>query len=381
MYKALKLAAVLVAAAFASACGAKAKGPPAPPPPQVSVAAPLQEVVTDWDDFSGRFESPQRVDVRARASGYVQSVHFRDGQVVRKGQLLFTLDPRQAQAALASARAQAQQARSELGRAEKLLEKGFLAREAYESKRAAADIANAAVRARELDVEFTRVTAPITGIISDRRVDVGNLVAGGTSAADVLTTIVAVSPIHFSFEASEAQMLKYQRGGGSTGGSRVQVRLQDEADYRWNGRIDFSDSGVDGGSGAVRMRAVIDNPSGFLRPGMFGRARMESPVSYPAFLVPEDAIVADGARKVVYVIGAGNTVQAKPVVTGPLSNGLRVIRSGVAPTDRVIVNGVQRARPGQKVTPKPGAIVRKVDAPSAAPPVDAAPASTATVGR
>jgi len=351
----------------------------APPPPQVSVAKPLQETVVDWSDFVGRFEAPSTVEVRARAGGFIQGVHFKDGQYVRKGQLLFTLDPRQAQAALASAQAQAAQARGELGRAEALVATQAISRELYESRKANSLVAEANVRARQLDVEFTRVVAPISGTVSDRRVDPGNVIAGGTSAGDVLTTIVATSPIYFTFDASEAQLLATQRAG-SRGGAILQVRLQDESEYRWNGTVDFSDNAIDGTSGTVRMRAVVPNPNNFLKPGMFGHARLEGAAPYLALLVPDTAIASDAARKVVYVANADGSVAVKPVVLGPLSGGLRVIRSGVAPTDNVIVNGIQRVQqPGVKVQAKPVTITHPKAAPvGQAPAASTAPASIAT---
>lgn len=343
----------------------------------VSVATPLREKVVDWDEFTGRFEAVEQVEVRARAGGYLQAVHFRDGQYVRKGQLLFTLDPRPAQAQLAAAQAQAAQARGEAARAETLLAAQAISREEFEAKRAAALVAEAAVRARRLDLEFTRVTAPASGVVSDRRVDPGNVIAGGTSAADVLTTIVSTSPIHFVFDASESQLLKYQRQAGERG-SRVQVRLQDEADYRWNGAIDFSDNALNDSTGAIRMRATVANPDGFLKPGMFGRARVEGSGAYEALLIPDGAVVADGARKVAYVVTKDGTVQPKPLQLGPVSGGLRVVRSGLRPDDRVIVNGVQRARPGEKVQARNVAITRPA---KAAPPTvttSAPPAASAT---
>ncbi len=331
------------------------------PAPQVSVATPLRQSVVDWDDFTGRFEAPERVDVRARAGGYLQSANFREGQFVQKGQLLFQLDPRPAQAQLSAARAQAQLAASDLVRAESLLKAQAISREEYDSKRAANEVAQASVRARALDLEFTRVTAPVSGVVSDRRVDPGNVISGGGSGADVLTTIVSTTPIHFVFDASEAQLLKNQRQTGK--GGKVQIRLQDEADYRWTGQIDFTDNSLDNASGAVRMRAVVSNPNGFLKPGMFGKAKVEGGQAYDAMLVPEDAIVADGARKAVNVVAADGSVTMKPVTLGPLSQGLRVIRTGVLPDDKIIVNGSARMMmPGQKVkatlvkiTPKAGA--------------------------
>jgi RND family efflux transporter MFP subunit len=342
--------ATAAAALVLAGCGKK-DGPPQMPPPEVSVATPLRQSVVDWDDFTGRFEAPENVEVRARAGGYLQASHFREGQFVKKGQLLFTLDPRPAEAALAAARAQAKQAAADMSRADSLLKVQAISREEYDSKRSAIEVAQATVRARELDLEFTRVTAPTSGVVSDRRVDPGNVISGGASSADVLTTIVSTSPIHFVFDASEAQLLKEQRQSGK--GGRVQIRLQDEGEYRWNGVIDFTDNALDNGSGAVRMRAVVQNPNGFLKPGMYGKAKVEGGQAYDALLVPEDAIVADGARKAVNVVAADGSVTMKTVTLGPVSQGLRVIRTGVRPDDRVIVNGgVRLMAPGQKVNAK-----------------------------
>jgi RND family efflux transporter MFP subunit len=352
--------ATAAAALVLAGCG-KPQAPQQMPAPQVSVSTPLQQKVVDWDDFTGRFEAPERVEVRARASGFLQAAHFREGQYVRKGQLLFTLDPRPAEAQLAAARAQAKQAAADLARAESLLKIQAISREEYDGKRAANDIAQASVRARALDLEFTRVTAPTSGVVSDRRVDPGNVISGGGAGAEVLTNIVSTSPIHFVFDASEAQLLKNQRESGK--GGRVQIRLQDEADYRWTGQIDFTDNSIDASSGAVRMRAVVANPNGFLKPGMFGKAKVEGGQAYDALLVPEDAIFADGARKAVNVVNADGSVTLKPVELGPVTQGLRVIRSGVRPDDKVIVNGgVRLMAPGMKVQAKPVKIEPKAAA-------------------
>ncbi|MDG2522868.1 efflux RND transporter periplasmic adaptor subunit [Caulobacter segnis] len=374
MRKILAVAAIGATGIVLTACGPKAAQPQGGPP-QVSVATPLQERVVDWNDFVGRFEAPQSVQVRARAGGYIQAIHFRDGQQVKAGQLLFTLDPRPAQAAVASAKAQADQARNDLKRAESLLAATAISREEFETRRAAAQVADAALRARELDLEFTRVTAPVSGTISDRRVDAGNVISGGTSNADVLTTIVSTNPIHFVFESSEAQLLTQQRQSGRAGG-QVKVRLQDEAEYRWNGTVDFSDNAVDASSGSFRMRAVVNNPNGFLKPGMFGRARVEGSGAYNAMLIPQEAVVADGARKVAYVVAGDGAVTVKPIQLGPLSGGLRVVKTGLRPDDRVIVNGIQRAQPGQKVTAVNSTISRKAG--GEAPPQLAAPTPAAT---
>ena len=382
-------ASALMAAALYG-CSSKSEAQ-APPAPSVTVATPLVRAVQDWDEFTGRFEATQSVEVRARVGGYISGVHFRDGDYVRRGQLLFTLDPRPAQAALASARAQLSQAqaqltlaRRELERAETLLESQAVSqaevdtrRGALQTAQAAIAAANANVRARQLDLEFTRVTAPISGRVSDRRVDPGNLVAGGSSAADVLTTVVSSAPIHFVFDGSEAVLLKYQRQA-RRGAAPILVRLQDETGFTRPGTLDFTDNAVDTASGVIRLRAVIPNADGFLKPGMFGQARLAGSGSYNAMLVPDAAIATDQARRIVYVVAADGSVAPRPVQLGPVVDGLRVIRSGLAPTDRVIINGVQRIQaPGMKVQARNGQI-RPVAHTAQVPVTQAAPASTAT---
>lgn len=384
------LVAAFLLALAAAACSSQAEQAP-PPPPEVTVAAPLVREVLDWDEFTGRFEAPQTVEVRARVGGYIQAVHFRDGDYVRQGQLLFTLDPRAANTALAAAssrRAQAEAqlnlARTELARAEALLERGFLSQAALDMRQAevrtaeaAMQAAEAAVRAARLDLEYTRVTAPISGRVSDRRADPGNLVAGGSSAADVLTVIVSTSPIHFAFDASEAILLRYQRSGRN-GPAPIQVRLQDETGFTHAGVLDFTDNALNAGSGVVRLRAVIQNPDGFLRPGMFGQARLAGAAPYQALLVPDAAVVTDQARRVVYVVQPDGTTAARPVELGPLAEGLRVVRAGLDPADRVVIAGVQRIQqPGMPVTPVEGRI-EPAAAPPQAPGVQPAPAAAAS---
>ncbi|MCZ4106472.1 efflux RND transporter periplasmic adaptor subunit [Brevundimonas diminuta] len=385
--------ALMAAALYGCSKGQEAPAQGAPP---VTVAAPLSQQVVDWDEFTGRFEAPRSVDVRARVGGYIQSVHFKDGDFVRQGQLLFTLDPRPAQAALASARAQLAQgqaqltlARTELSRAEGLLASQAVSQAEVDAKRgavqtaeAAVAAANAAIRARQLDVEFTRVTAPISGRVSDRRVDPGNLIGGGSSAGDVLTTIVSSSPIYFVFDGSEALALKYQRDARN-GAAPIRIRLQDETSYDRTGTLDFTDNAIDASSGTIRLRAVVQNADGFLKPGMFGHAQLAGSGGYAAMLVPDSAVVTDGPRKVVYVVAKDGTVGAKPVQLGPLANGLRVVRTGLTPDDRVIINGLQRARPGQKVTAQNGTIKAeetKADAPVTTAPVASSATFVASAG-
>lgn len=382
-------ASALVAAALYG-CSPRSEAQ-APPAPAVTVATPLVQTIQDWDEFTGRFEATQDVEVRARVGGYISAVHFRDGDFVRRGQLLFTLDPRPAQAALASARATLAQAqaqltlaRSEYARAQTLLESQAVSQAEADTRRgavltaeAAVAAANAGIRARQLDLEFTRVVAPISGRVSDRRVDPGNLIGGGSSAGDILTTIVSSAPIYFTFDGSEAVMLKYQRQARN-GAAPIQVRLQDESTYSRSGTLDFTDNAIDTASGVIRLRAVVPNADGFLKPGMFGQARLAGSGSYQAMLVPDAAIATDQGRRSVLVVAADGTVAPKPVVLGPLVDGLRVVRSGLAATDRVVINGVQRIQqPGMKVQATAGRI-QPVAQQNQVPVTTAAPASSAT---
>jgi RND family efflux transporter MFP subunit len=365
----------------------KAAAPPAMP---VTVATPIAQEVVDWDDYVGRFEAINHVDVKPRATGYLQSAHFTDGQYVRKGQLLFTIDPRTAQAALAQARAQLARAqatlanaRTELARSRTLAASQAASVEEVESRTAAvragaADVAaaQAAVRAQSLAVGFTRVLAPISGRISERKVDPGNAV---TADETVLTTIVSTDPLHFAFEGSEALLLKYERQNGrDKTGTPVRIRLQDEADYVHAGTLDFVDNVVDTGAGTIRARAIVPNRDGFLKPGMFGHMRLAGTGAYRALLIPDTAVVTDAARRVVYVVAADGTVAAKPVQLGPLTGNLRVVRSGLSPRDRVVIDGVQRARPGQKVQPTQGRIQAGGGPEPASSPALAPPSSIAT---
>ena len=385
----IAVAAVLLTTALYG-CSKGQEAPQQGPAP-VTVATPLQNQVVDWDEVTGRFEATRSVDVRARVGGYIQSVHFKDGDFVRQGQLLFTLDARPAQAALAAARAQLAQAqaqlslaRTELARSEGLLSSQAVSQAEVDSKRgavaqgeAAVAAANAAIRARQLDVEFTRVTAPISGRVSDRRVDPGNLIGGGSSAGDVLTTIVSSAPIYFVFDGSEAMALKYQRDRAQ-GAAPVRIRLQDETEFTHSGTLDFSDNAIDPASGTLRLRALVPNANGFIKPGMYGHAQLAGGGAYQAMLVPDTAISADGPRRVVMVVAKDGTVGAKPVQVGPVINGLRVIRSGLQPDDRVIINGLQRARPGQKVTAQNGEIKPSEKAANPAPTTAASTASSAS---
>jgi membrane fusion protein, multidrug efflux system len=361
-YAALPIAGLILFAGYSLIGSDKAQAD-APPLPTVTVSQPLRKSIVEWDDYVGRFEASQAVEIRPRVSGALVGIHFRDGDIVRKGQLLFTIDPRpfratlaEAQARVASAATALALARSELARANRLIADQAVSAEEVDSLRAAVDSAQAAlaaaraqVRAKALDVEFTQVRAPITGRVSDRRVDIGNLVSGESAAsATVLTTVNALDPIYFAFDGSEALYLKQRRQKESNG--PVEIRLQDEADYKWKGRIDFTDNALNDGSGTIRGRAVIANPNYFLTPGMFGNMRLASGGARSALLVPDAAVVTDQARKAVYVVsGKEGSVEARPVDAGALINGLRVIRSGLTPQDRVVISGVQFAATAPKV--------------------------------
>lgn len=357
----------------------------APPVPTVTVATPIQRSVTEWDDYIGRFAPSKSVEIRPRVSGQVTGLHFKDGDFVNKGQLLFTIDPRPFQAALAESRARATSARTaaalartELARAERLIADEAVSAEEVDNLRATVRLADAAVaaaeaavRTRALDVEFTQVRSPISGRVSDRRADVGNLVAGDNAgSATLLTTVYALDPIYFVFDGSEALYLKSQREARD--GERpttVQVRLQDEAKYSWNGRIDFTDNGIDPASGTIRGRAVIANPDHFLTPGMFGNMRLSGGAPHPALLVPDSALVSDQARKVLLVVQPDGTVAAKPVQPGAVVDGLRIIRGGIDAKDRIVISGMQLAQPGTTVNIRAGKIeaAKADDVPSQAP--------------
>ncbi|WP_366004330.1 efflux RND transporter periplasmic adaptor subunit [Sphingomonas sp.] len=337
----------------------------APPAPMVTVAAPLEQNINQWDDYVGRFEASRSVEVRPRVSGQIIGVHFTDGQIVQKGQLLFTIDPRPFGAALAEARAAVAAAQSDLslaeinlGRAKRLVEAQAVSQSDVDrltatvrSAQAALAAARARVSSRALDVEFAYVRAPISGRVSDRRIDPGNLVASGET---LMTTINALDPIYFTFDVPESLYLKTsrQRLANHGAGETAEIRLQDEAQYSWRGKLDFTDNGISQNSGTIRARAVVANPTLFLAPGMFGNMRLADGGTVPALLIPDAAVRTDQARKIVLVVGKDDTVAAKPVEPGPLVGNLRAIRSGLAKTDRVIVQGVQFAMPGAKVQPR-----------------------------
>src|SRR5262245_1674016 len=370
MIRLLPLCAVLFTALTLAGCDNKPAAN-APQLPAVTVSKPVQQKITEWDEYTGRFVAVKTVDVRARVSGFVESLHFRDGQIVKEGDLLFVIDPRPYRLAVEQAKADLERARSrhdiatlDLDRATPLLRSQAVTEREYDTRRAtqreaagAVAAAEAVLKQAELNLEWTDVRAPIDGRVSDRRVDAGNLITGGQSASTVLTSIVSIDPIHFLFDGSEADFLRYTRlaAAGARPSSRdvqnpVAVRLADETDYKHVGRMDFVDNVVSTRSGSIRGRAIFDNKDGLLTPGFFGRLRLFGG-EHDGLLLPDAAIASDQANKIVFTVADDGTVVTKRVELGPIVDGLRVIRSGIGPADRVIIEGLARARPGQKVKP------------------------------
>jgi RND family efflux transporter MFP subunit len=371
----VRTSALLVVAAVAVAgCGqGQPPAPAAPPPPTVTVANPAKRVIVDQDEYVGRFVAVEAVEVRARVSGYLEKVHFTDGQNVREGDLLFTIDRRPFQTALEQARANLAQARanlafteSDLARAQQLVRDRTITEQTYDQRTQAKRVAEAsvaaneaAVRQAELDLQFTELRSPVTGRIGDRRVSPGNLVTGGTGTTTLLATIVSTDPIRFEFTFDEASLLRYERltkqskdGEAWGAATPVMLKLIDEKDFSHRGRMDFVDNVIDRASGTIRARAVFANADNLFTPGMFARVQVPGSLPYDALLVPEAAVGTEQARKYVLALGDDNTVKQQYVTLGDVHDELRVIKSGVAATDRIVVNGLMRARPGAKVTPQ-----------------------------
>ena len=350
-----------------------AAGQPQTTPPAVTVAQPLRRSVTEWDEHIARLEPFARVEVRPRISGQVEHVHFRDGQLVKAGDLLFTIDRRPFEIAVEAARAEVARAQARLDLAEQEVERTLplirdrvapqaqldTRRAAQRDAAAALAAAQAQLRNAELELSWTEVRAPNAGRVSDRRVDAGNLVQQGST---LLTTILTLDPIYAVFDMSEADYLRLARQVCSGArpsdrepGNPVQLRLADEQGWEREGRMDFLDTALDLRSGTVRARAVLPNPELFLTPGVFARLRLWAGES-EALLIPDAAVAADQAARMVLTVTADGTVVPKPVSLGPVVDGLRVVRSGLSAQDHVIIAGLHRARPGDKVTAEVGPI-------------------------
>lgn len=345
-----------------SGCANTAAQPGPPPPPRVSVAAAIDREITEWDDFTGRLEAVDSVEVRPRVSGYVAAIGFTEGAIVRRGDLLFQIDSRpfaaevdRLRADLARARATVQRATSELARAERLRSENAMAQEELDRRAAFAQestaqvaAVEAALRAVELNLEFTRVTAPITGRVSRAFVTEGNLVSSGPGEATLLTTVVSLDPIHAHFDADEGVFLRYTARKLNL---PMQMALATEQGFPRQGRMDFLDNQLNPTSGTIRGRAVFRNPDGVLTPGLFVRLRVAGHGTSRALLIQDRAVGTDLDKKFVFVVGADNAIQYRAVTLGPIVDDLRVVRSGVNAGDLVVVNGLQRVRPGAKVEP------------------------------
>ncbi|RPE80179.1 efflux RND transporter periplasmic adaptor subunit [Vulcaniibacterium tengchongense] len=366
---ALALAASLALSVALAACSSQAE-PAAghPPPPEVSVAQVLTKPVRQWDEFTGRVAAVETVELRPRVSGYVQRVAYQEGQEVKKGDLLFVIDPRpyrarlaQAEADLERARAEARLARAQDERARTLLEAKAISREEFESRRAALTQGDAAVRAAEaalanarLDLQFTEVRAPIDGRAGRAMVTEGNL---AQADATLLTTLVSQDPVYVYFESDEQSFLRYQelarKGERAASKNPVRVGLASEQGYPHQGTVDFVDNQVDPTTGTIRARAVLRNPDRIFTPGLFARVQLEGSGEFKAMLIDDKAVLTDQDRKYVYVLGPNNTAVRKDVVLGRMIDGLRVVQSGLAANDKVIVHGVQKVfMPGMPVAPK-----------------------------
>jgi RND family efflux transporter MFP subunit len=360
---------------LAVSCGdnKQAQKQSAPPPPAVTVANPIEKVVTEWDEYTGRFQAVDTVDVRARISGVLDEVKFKDGATVKKGDLLFVIDSRpfervldREKANLASAKVRAEFTAKDVERARPLLKNQTVSEQVFDQRLQAQREADAAVRSSEasvksaqLDVDFTRIEAPVTGRISRRLVSEGNYITGGSGSGTLLTTIVTTDPIQFYFDMSEADYLKYVRLGtldtrpGQKGHSNpIYLGLQDEASFPYRGEMDFVDNRIDENTGTLRVRAIFDNPQRLFQPGLFAHIRLAGSGEYKATMLPDAAIATDQSNRFVFVVDDQGMVSQKNVTLGPVIDNLRVIRSGLELTDWVIVKGIQRARAGIKVTPE-----------------------------
>jgi RND family efflux transporter MFP subunit len=373
---------LLVAALAASALAAGCDQPGATPQqqtkrpaalPSVTVSTPLRRQVVEWDEYTGRFDSIETVEIRARVSGYLNEVHFKDGQTVKQGDLLFVIDPRpfertleQAQAELEQANTRVKNASLDVTRGQPLLERRIISEKSFDDRenlvrdaQAQVKVGEAKVKTAELDLSFTRITSPLTGRISRNMSSVGNWIsAGGTASSTLLTTIVSQDPIHIYFDVSENNYIKYKRltergegAGAADMGATVEIALPDERGYPHKGKLDFLDNRLDQSTGTLRARAVVSNKSGLFSPGLFARVRVTGAAPYAAVLLPDEAIGSDQTNKFVYVVDADGAVARKTVKLGPLHEGLRVVREGLQPDEWVITKGLQRARPGIKVAP------------------------------
>ncbi|WP_249225243.1 efflux RND transporter periplasmic adaptor subunit [Tardiphaga alba] len=369
-------AASVILAVLLAGCEKKPEAA-APPAPPVTVANPLKKQTTDWDEFTGRFDAVDQVQIRARVTGFVTKVTFVDGAVVKAGDVLYEIDPRQYEAAaeqaqgqLDDAKAKVDLAQKELDRATTLIKTQAISEnivdqrsQALAAAQASVLVAEGALKLAKLNLEYTKVVAPIDGRVSRHLISVGNLVNGSDSGATLLTSIVSMTPIYLYFDMDESI---YQRNSrlwfeGRRPSSRdtpnpVQITLTGDSKPTKEGKMDFLDNRLDIGTGTLRGRAIVDNHDLSILPGQFARLRVIASGQYEALLIPDTALATDQSRKIVMVVKPDDTVEARPVTLGPLDDGLRVIRDGLKADDRIIIDGLQRARVGAKVAPKMGEV-------------------------
>ena len=344
-------------------------------PPTVTVSEPVKRRLVEWDEYTGRFASVERVEIRPRVAGNLDAVHFTDGSLVRTGDRLFTIDPRpyeatvaSAQAALAQSQARLVFARGEVDRARELRRTDAVPARTFDQRQqellvAQAEIlsAEAALQRARLDLDFTEIRSPVSGRVGRAIIRPGNLVAGGAGAgeATLLTTVVTLDPIHLYFDADQTAFLRYQRfaregfrPSSREQGNPVRAALSDEQGWPHEGKMDFVDNEIDSGTGTIRGRAIFANPGMLLTPGMFARLRLAGSAEHDALLLPQAAIGTDQGRRFVYVVDGDGATRQQEVRLGPVVDGLQLVREGVRAEDKVVVNGLQRVRPGARVSPE-----------------------------
>jgi multidrug efflux system membrane fusion protein len=365
------------------ACGSsKDTGPP--PPPQVSVATVLDRRVKDWDEFTGRFQAVETVEIRPRVSGYIDKVAFTEGSLVKRGDLLFVIDPRpyqaeydRAAADLKRARTVLELARIESLRVQRLKGSGAVSQEELDERtstlaQSQANVAGseAALESASLNLGFTRVTSPIAGKVSRAEVTRGNLVIGGTNGGTLLSSVVSIDPIYLYFDADEQSYLRYTKSAGGASRSApkavpVQVGLANEEGYPHEGTLDFVDNQLNPQTGTIRARAVLANKEGRFTPGLFARVQLLAGDEYSAILIEDRAVNTDQDQKYVLLLGAGNQIEYRKVKLGRVIDGLRIVREGLKSGDVIVVNGAQRVHPGVTVTPQRVAMVADGTGPAA----------------